>query len=139
MTGKSTLESTPADIFGVLGDPIRWSIITQAARVDELACLTLESTLPVAKPTISYHVKILHRAGLIRARKSGRNHFYSLRRDVLHKLLDDLRELAPAPRAGGTGSGQAGRRRAGRQDDAERHAVSGQLAAGDEEAVVLTW
>src|SRR5580704_11164592 len=87
----------PTEIFKALSDPVRWSIIVQMASVDELACITLEDTLPVSKPTISYHTKILHHAGLISVRKSGRNYYYSLRRDVLHKLLDDLWELAPRP------------------------------------------
>src|ERR1700685_1493487 len=88
----------PPQLFNALSDPVRGSIIVQMASVDELACITLEDTLPVSKPTISYHTKILHHAGLISVRKSGRNYYYSLRRDVLHKLLDDLWELTPTPR-----------------------------------------
>src|SRR5215469_11982400 len=88
----------PTEIFKALRDPVRWDTIVQMAAVDELACVTLEATLPVSKPTISYHTKILYHAGLIDVRKSGRNYYYSLRRDVLHKLLDDLWELAPTPR-----------------------------------------
>jgi DNA-binding transcriptional ArsR family regulator len=87
----------PTEIFKALGDPIRWSIVTQMASVAELACLTLEGSLPVSKPTISYHTKILHQAGLISVRKEGRNYFYSLRREVLHEVLDSLSELTPAP------------------------------------------
>ena len=68
------------------------------AAVDELACVTLEDTLPVSKPTISYHTKILYHAGLISVRKEGRNYFYTLRRDVLHQVIDSLWELAPTPR-----------------------------------------
>ena len=74
----------PTEIFKALSDPVRWSIIMQMAAVDELACVTLEDTLTVSKPTISYHTKILYHAGLISVRKSGRNYYYSLRRDVLH-------------------------------------------------------
>src|SRR6266478_431386 len=105
MTGGSlprpvtiTMDATsqpPTEIFKALSDPVRWSIIVQMAAVDELACITLEDTLTVSKPTISYHTKILYHAGLISVRKSGRNYYYSLRRDV---LLDDLWELAPTPR-----------------------------------------
>ena len=90
--------AAPTEVFKALGDPIRWSIVTQMAAVDELACLTLEDTLPVSKPTISYHTKILQHAGLIDVRKEGRNYFYTLRRDVLHGVLDSLWELAPTPR-----------------------------------------
>lgn len=65
----------------------------QIAAAGELACVTLEDTLSVSKPTISYHLKILHQAGLIDVRKSGRNRYYSVRREALRKLFDDLREL----------------------------------------------
>lgn len=128
---RATSQQPPIEIFKALSDPIRWNIIVQMASVDELACVTLEDTLPVSKPTISYHTKILYQAGLISVRKSGRNYFYSLRRDVLHQLLDDLWELAPAQRSavrdedGPAVSGPA-RNRPGATEDVE-------------EAVVLTW
>ena len=63
MAAKLTVDNPPTEVFRALSDPIRWSIIVQMAQVDELACITLESTLPVSKPTISYHTKILQNAG----------------------------------------------------------------------------
>jgi DNA-binding transcriptional ArsR family regulator len=135
----------PTEVFKALGDPIRWSIITQMASVGELACLTLEATLPVSKPTISYHTKILHQAGLISVRKEGRNYFYSLRRDVLHEVIDSLWELAPTPRA------VVGQQKGYVRSGTRQSAVGDRAAAGTrpsrsraatenlEEAVVLTW
>jgi DNA-binding transcriptional ArsR family regulator len=112
------------------------------AAVDELACITLEDTLPVSKPTISYHTKILQHAGLISVRKSGRNYYYSLRRDVLHKLLDDLWELAPTPRP--VVSKEDGQMAMGRGKRADGHLASPARKRranreAVEEAVVLTW
>ena len=92
-----TSQQPLAQIFKALGDPVRWSIMRQIAAAGELACETLEDTVPVSKPTISYHAKVLRQAGLIDVRKSGRNYYYSVRLDMLHKLVDDLRELASAP------------------------------------------
>jgi DNA-binding transcriptional ArsR family regulator len=89
---------TATEVFKALGDPIRWSIVEQMATVDELACSRLEDTLPISKPTISYHMKILVQAGLVAVRKEGRNFHYTLRRDVLRGLVDDIWTLAPAPR-----------------------------------------
>src|SRR4051794_37235027 len=88
---------SPAEVFKALGDPVRWSIVQQLAEVDELACGTLEGTLPISKPTISYHTKILTQAGLISARRQGRNFFYTLRRDALHDLMKDVWKLASPP------------------------------------------
>jgi len=133
----------PTEIFKALSDPVRWSIIVQMAAVDELACVTLEDTLTVSKPTISYHTKILQNAGLISTRKAGRNYYYSLRRDVLKDLLEGLWELAPTPLpvvASEDGSVQTGRRKK-RQEPASVAAISRQRDASDEieEVAVLTW
>ncbi len=125
--------AAPTEVFKALGDPIRWSIVTQMAAVDELACLTLEDTLPVSKPTISYHTKILQHAGLIDVRKEGRNYFYTLRRDVLHGVLDRLWELAPTPRPVDEGQ-RKGYVRSGTRP--ARHRPATETA---EEVVVLTW
>jgi DNA-binding transcriptional ArsR family regulator len=131
------------EIFKALGDPIRWSIVNQMASVDELACLALEETLPISKPTISYHTKILYHAGLISVRKKGRNYFYSLRRDVLHGLLDSLLQLGPAPRdmAGATADcapGGTARHPLSETDRVGRQ-NSRDATSGPDEALVLTW
>jgi DNA-binding transcriptional ArsR family regulator len=83
------LSLTPplTDVFRALSDPTRWTIISEMAQVDELACLTLEDILPISKPTISYHIKVLFHAGLIDVRKQGRQYFYTLRRDTLEQVL----------------------------------------------------
>ena len=150
MTMDAMSVQPPTEIFKARSDPVRSSIIVQMASVDELACITLEDTLPVSKPTISYHTKILYHAGLINVRKSGRNYYYSLRRDVLHKLLDDLWELASTPRPvvrEEDGHVAMGRR----QKRGDGHALAGparkrrdtresrDARENAEEAVVLTW
>jgi DNA-binding transcriptional ArsR family regulator len=75
------------DTFRALSDPMRWTIVREMAQVDELACTTLEQMLPISKPTISYHIKVLFQAGLIDVRKQGRHYFYVLRRDTLDDVL----------------------------------------------------
>lgn len=87
------------EVFKALSDPIRWNIVQQVAREDEFACSILEETLPVSKPTISYHTKVLIQAGVIAVHKRGRNYFYSLRRDVLRGVIDEVLGLSPGPRA----------------------------------------
>jgi DNA-binding transcriptional ArsR family regulator len=116
------------EVFKALGDPIRWSIVQQMAQQDELACSLLEDTLPVSKPTISYHTKILSQAGLIEVHKRGRNYFYSLRRDVLRELIDDLWAMAPGPRLVSEGSTPAPQRKAAVGDEGARRL-----------ATILTW
>jgi len=144
MTMDAMSSQPPTEIFKALSDPVRWSIIVQMASVDELACITLEDTLPVSKPTISYHTKILQHAGLINVRKAGRNYYYSLRRDVLHRLLDDLWELAPTPRpVVSKEDGQVAMGRRQKRADGYSLATPARKRRNSreavEEAVVLTW
>ena len=98
-TGQlGTPTTTVAEVMKALSDPNRWEIVRQMADTDELPCAVLESTLALSKPTISYHTNILVKAGLITARKAGRNLFYSLNRAVIDELINELWALAPQPR-----------------------------------------
>lgn len=82
-------------VLKAISDPIRWDIVRQMTEVDELACQTLEQRLPISKPTISYHIRILAQAGLVRVRKEGRYFFYTLQRDALREVVDELWTMAP--------------------------------------------
>jgi len=87
--------SEATEAFKALGDPIRWSIVRELAEVDELAFSTLEEVLPLSKPAVSYHTRILAQAGLLTVRKQGRHYFYALRRELVRELVDQVRGLAP--------------------------------------------
>jgi DNA-binding transcriptional ArsR family regulator len=131
-------ELGPTEVFRALSDPVRWTIVSRMAEVDELACSTLEDTLNVSKPTISYHTKILVQTGLISVRKEGRNFFYTLRRDVLRALIDDIWALAPEPvpvRDGRISFKPATYRRRRPHNDVRAEAAAG----AEHEAIVLTW
>jgi DNA-binding transcriptional ArsR family regulator len=45
------------------------------------------AALEVAGPTLSHHLDILHRAGLLRARREERFIFYSVRREMVSDLV----------------------------------------------------
>ena len=76
-----------AEIFGALSEPVRLEIVRMIAETDELPCTILDATLPIAKSTISYHVKVLSHAGLISVRKSGRYYFYQVRQQAFEEHL----------------------------------------------------
>jgi DNA-binding transcriptional ArsR family regulator len=149
MMMESSIMDAPIEVFRAIGDPVRWSIIAQLAAVDELPCADLEQTLPVSKPTISYHAKILQQAGLLSVRKEGRNYFYALRRDVLRDALDELGRFAPqavpVPENGAGHAAVPARRRAERpaisspQPRSVRRKRGAVRAASDEGAALLTW
>lgn len=60
-----------------LGDPTRRAILEQLRRrpraVGELA-----ARLPVSRPAVSQHLRVLEQAGLVRVRREGTRHLYSL-------------------------------------------------------------
>lgn len=89
--------STP-EAFKALGDPVRWTIVRRMAEEPELAGSVLDEALSISRPTISYHIRILTQAGLVDVSKRGRNHYYTLRHDVLQTLLDELDALVPGLR-----------------------------------------
>jgi ArsR family transcriptional regulator, arsenate/arsenite/antimonite-responsive transcriptional repressor len=74
-------------IFNALRDPCRLDMIRMIGGRSELPCTTLDETMPISKSTISYHIKVLYRAGLISVRKEGRNYHYRLRNDVFDEFL----------------------------------------------------
>jgi DNA-binding transcriptional ArsR family regulator len=90
--------SSAPEAFKALGDPVRWTMVQHMAREPELAGSVLDEVLAISRPTISYHIRILTQAGLVDVSKRGRNHYYTLRRDVLGTLLDELDALAPGLR-----------------------------------------
>jgi DNA-binding transcriptional ArsR family regulator len=141
MSAHSRAESSSAsDVFKALGDPIRLDIIRQVAEAGELAWGALEETLPVSKPTISYHIKTLVQANLLSVRKDGRNFYYTIRRDTLGSLLDEIWALSPQPRA--LHGDQIDHSPASRSRRRPAAARTGAAAADDtagDGAVILTW
>jgi DNA-binding transcriptional ArsR family regulator len=137
MTSNIDAALRTTDVFKALGDPIRWSILRQMAEVDELACGMLEETLPISKPTISYHIRVLVQVDLVSVRKEGRNFYYTLRRDVLRRLVDELWQVAPELRLvrDGRPDRQAGALRRRAVPEAHRAATEDTQC----DVVVLTW
>lgn len=127
-----------------ISDPIRWDIVRQMTEVDELACQTLEQRLPVSKPTISYHIKILAQAGLLSVRKEGRYFFYSLKRDVLRGLVDELWLLAPGvvdpgDQLGDDSGDDSGEVASDTSAEAPTDDAPGEVASTRREPVLMTW
>jgi DNA-binding transcriptional ArsR family regulator len=78
-----------ADGWTALGDRTRRTIFERVARrpcaVGELA-----RGLPVSRPAVSQHLKVLKQAGLVIDRPAGNQRIYEVNRDGLAKLRADL-------------------------------------------------
>jgi len=92
MTMRVLTRDAAVDIFTALANPVRLDIMSRIASVQELGCTTLEMDLPISKSTISYHMRILYRAGLVDIRKEGRWYFYQVRKNELDDQIPGLQE-----------------------------------------------
>lgn len=76
-------------IFAALADPTRRAIFDdlrhRSASVTELA-----KDLPVSRPAVSQHLKVLENANLVSATPQGSHRIYAVRREGLTALRDYL-------------------------------------------------
>lgn len=74
----------------LLGDPVRLQILDLlASRPGEVCVCDLVASLPVRQPTISHHLRLLHRAGLVTVQRRGLWAHYT----VVRSALDERRRL----------------------------------------------
>lgn len=71
-------------LFKALSDPNRILIVDMLSRGELCACTILEA-FSLSQPTLSHHMKILCRSGLVVPRRDGKWTHYSLNRE---KFLD---------------------------------------------------
>jgi DNA-binding transcriptional ArsR family regulator len=75
------------DAITALADPTRRSVF-ERLRTSEKPVGELARGLPVSRPAVSQHLRILKDAGLVRERRDGTRHFYSVNGDGLAELRD---------------------------------------------------
>jgi DNA-binding transcriptional ArsR family regulator len=81
------------DLLLALADPMRQDLVQILARA-ELNVGDIAERVTLSRPTVSHHLNILRRAGLVRVRKQGREMYYRLNKDrivgTLQRLLESL-------------------------------------------------
>jgi len=75
-----------AEIFNLLGDRTRIRIL-HALTLGELCVCDISSVLNVSPSAISHQLRLLRTAKLVKARKEGKNVFYSLDDAHVHSLI----------------------------------------------------
>jgi DNA-binding transcriptional ArsR family regulator len=75
--------------LGALGDPTRRAIFEHLGERPS-AVVDLAALLPVSRPAVSQHLKVLKDAGLVRGVQVGTRRIYSLDPDGLSGLRDYL-------------------------------------------------
>jgi hypothetical protein len=85
-----------APALDALGDPTRravWEILRKGPRaVGEIAAL-----LPVSRPAVSQHLRVLRDAGLVRERREGTRHIYAVSPEGLAEVRSYLESFRATP------------------------------------------
>jgi len=77
-------------LFSALGDPMRQNIVMELARVDALTVNQITERMPLSRPAISHHLKILKDAGLVSIDRKGTENYYSLVLEDAFQILKNL-------------------------------------------------
>lgn len=87
-----------AGLLSVLGDPLRMRILTALRLTNEMCVGDLALALDASEDAVSYAVRLLRTAGLVRRRSEGRLGYYRVRdgdaADAMAASLQQLRTLA---------------------------------------------
>jgi ArsR family transcriptional regulator len=88
---ESEAEAT-ASLFKALADPARVRIVNVLATQTDAVCgCDLEEPLGLSQPTVSFHLKKLHEAGVLDREKRGIWVYYSLNGEASRRMSSVLR------------------------------------------------
>jgi len=65
-------------VFFAMGDDTRQQIIMLLEKAESLNVTQLANKLPLSRPAISHHLRVLHQAGLVGVRREGTERYYFL-------------------------------------------------------------
>ena len=86
------LHALPGDPFGALGDPNRRAIVELLAAGDR-SVSELAGELPISRPAVSRHLRLLKEAGLVADRAEGTRRLYRLDDEgiaAVRRYLEDV-------------------------------------------------
>lgn len=82
-----------ADQLKALAHPVRLQILQHLGNWDKCCCNDFCACIPLAQSTISQHLKILHKAGIINYVPAGNCSHYSIVPDALDQVLTAIANL----------------------------------------------
>lgn len=89
MAPAEPLENDP---FAALGDPNRRAIVELLAKGDR-SVQEIAARLPISRPAVSRHLRLLKDAGLVGARADGTKRLYSLNDDGARTVARYMQEV----------------------------------------------
>ncbi len=91
-----------AELCHALSDPTRLHILHLLRQGRRCVC-DLTDTMDAAQSRLSFHLRTLRDAGLVRDRREGRWVYYEIRPEALEEVTEALEALKPLPLAGKPG------------------------------------
>lgn len=82
-------QGAAAKALDALGDPTRRAVFETLA-IGPHPVWEIAAGLPVSRPAVSQHLRVLKEAGLVRDRRDGNRHVYSVNPEGLAALRDYL-------------------------------------------------
>ncbi|MBV9282589.1 MAG: helix-turn-helix transcriptional regulator [Chloroflexi bacterium] len=76
--------------FRALADAKRLLIVRYLANHDQVTVTQLGDELRFSQPLMSWHLRRLRRAGIVKTRRSGREVWCSLNRPALQRRVDEI-------------------------------------------------
>lgn len=79
----------PTDPWTALGDRTRRAVLMRVAD-GPVSVATIAHGMPISRPAVSQHLKVLKEAGLVSVEARGRQRIYELRTEGLQQLRAEL-------------------------------------------------
>ena len=91
---RVTSPQTDSELLSAIADPTRLRILRQLTDVGACCACDIADNCPVSQPTVSHHLRLLARAGLVRSRRDGAHVVYRLTSDRVAELWAAVRDVA---------------------------------------------
>jgi DNA-binding transcriptional ArsR family regulator len=89
--------AVPADhVFTALADATRRGVIESLATHGECTATELAAGMPITRQAVAKHLSVLHRGGLVRPERRGRETLYHLTPQPFAHAIDWLEDVAGA-------------------------------------------
>lgn len=92
MKGRITMHKAEAsNLFKALGDETRVKIVKILYHTDEICACKFLDMVDCGQSTLSHHLSILSKCGLLSQRKEGKKILYSCNKDLVDQLMDFIK------------------------------------------------
>ena len=92
MLAITPIQLQAGQVFHALSDPTRLELIQRLAGGEQCVC-DLTDALKTGQSRLSFHLKVLKDAGLIRDRREGRWMYYALNEEAFEEAAELIRML----------------------------------------------